>query len=292
MPILPTVMPDEFVLGYWGRVHILNLLDTPNQTVKALIDYFALPPSRIQRLEALALAAKTDVQNLVQKHTLIPAHGAISQHFIGATHGTPASPDVIKQSWKLLQKSGAYFCPECAVAQQAQWGFSYWMRKHQLLGVDWCLEHRTHLLPCNVDAFMNSTPNLREITKPSNLIEPERTYWPILERYSQIMIAYLSRTIRVGVQDVARRLRPIAAARKLGTRGILNAQHLSDIAVEQLPSWWLDEMFPSINSKQANAPFLPLDNTVLSGFAMAHAYALAMAILYESSEEALASLPQ
>lgn len=50
MTILPTVMPDEFVLGYWGRVHILNFLGTPTQTVEALIDYFALPPSRTQRI--------------------------------------------------------------------------------------------------------------------------------------------------------------------------------------------------------------------------------------------------
>jgi len=65
MTILPTVMPDEFVLGYWGRIHILNLLGTPNQTAEALIDYFALPPSRIQRVEALALAANMDVQCFV-----------------------------------------------------------------------------------------------------------------------------------------------------------------------------------------------------------------------------------
>lgn len=293
MPILPTVMPDEFILGYWGRVHILNLRSTPNETADALIDYFELPKSRIRRIEALALAARADLQFFVQNHTLIPAHGAISQHFIGMVHGNTNAQlaNVIRQSWKLLQKPGAYFCPQCAVAQVAAWGFSYWKRRHQLLGVDWCLEHGEPLVSCPETAFVNATPCNQVATAVSCQIELETSCRSVLERYSKIMNAYLVRTVRVGVQEVAKVLRPIAEGKGISTRAITTNQYLSDIAVTKLPTSWLGKLFPSISTKRQGAPFGPLDNTVLSGFAMPHAYALAMALLYESSEEALADFP-
>lgn len=290
MTILPTVMPDEFVLGYWGRIHVLNLYSSPTQTLEALIENFALPPTRIQRVEALALAAQTSTQPFVQKHTLIPALAAISQHFVGVPHGAVNSPGIITQSWRRLQKPGAYFCPECSAAQKSQWGFSYWMRSHQLLGVDWCLRHGTPLIACDDHAFVRGTPRFHENHAPYHRTEHGQAHWPILERYSRIMTAYLDTTRRIGVQEASKRLRPIAASLNINARGVSGFQYLSDMAITQLPGWWLEKLFPSIAHKRANTPFPPLDNTVLSGFSMPHAYALAMALLYESSEEALAGM--
>lgn len=94
-------------------------------------------------------------------------------------------------------------------------------------------------------------------------------------------------TKRIGLTDASNLLRPIAASRSIGSRGVNGFPYLSDIAKASFPSWWLEKLFPSIVNKRANEPFPPLDNTVLSGFAMPHAYALAMTLLYESSEEAL-----
>lgn len=292
MTILPTVMPDEFVIGYWGRVHALNLRGTPNQTAEALIDYFALPPSRIQRVEALALAAKTDIQNFVQEHTLIPAHGAITFEFGGTHHGNPKFDALIKQSWKLGQKPGAYFCPQCAANQRARWGYSYWQRNHQLRGVNWCSEHGEPLMRCPESAFINGTPNVNLATEVTPRTEPEKPYWPVLERYSEIMHAFLKRTARADMRDVAKALRRVAAGKSINTGKHPEYQLLSDIAVGQLPGWWLEELFPSIHAKQPGTPFYPLDSTILRCHAQPHAFALAMALIYESSEEALASLPQ
>jgi hypothetical protein len=292
MKILPLAMPDEFVLGYWGRIHILNLFRTPNQTVDALIKYFLLSPSRIQRVEALALAAQLDVQTFVQGHTLIPVHRAISQHSTGKAHGAANLHATTRQSWRLLHKPGASFCTECLAEHKSEWGFSYWMRKHQLLGVDWCPEHGVPLNSCSENAFLSSTPSPQKSSIPANRIELGEACWPIMERYSQIMASFLGSTRRVGVQDAARKLRPVAEAKNITTVRSGNIQYLSDIAVRQLPAWWITELFPSINTKQANAPFRPLDNAVLSGYAMPHAYALAMALLYDTSEEALAEFPQ
>lgn len=284
-------MPDEFVLGYWGRIHALNLYSSPNQTLEALIEHFALSPTRIQRVEALSLAAQKSTSHFVQNHTLIPVLAAISQHFPGTPHGDVKIPEIIKQSWKQHQKPGAYFCPDCSAAQKSLWGFSYWMRSHQLLGVDWCPHHGATLIACDDHAFVRGCPRPQEKQASSQRAERGLAYWPILERYSQIMTAYLTTKRRIGVQDASKPLRPIAASRNINARGISGFQYLSDIAMAQLPGWWLEKLFPSIAHKQANTPFPPLDNTVLSGFAMPHAYALAMALLYESSEEALAGMP-
>lgn len=107
--ILPTVMLDEFVLGYWGRIHTLNLCSSHNQTIESLIRLYELSPTRIQRVEALALAAQKSTQSFVQNHTLIPAHAAISQHFTGIIHGDLKSPGIIMNSWRRLQKKALIF---------------------------------------------------------------------------------------------------------------------------------------------------------------------------------------
>lgn len=291
MTILPTVMPDEFVLGYWGRIHILNLLGTPNQTVEALIEYFALPPSRIQRVEALALAAQTDTQSFVQKHTLIPAHGAITGDFAGVHHGNPKLYPLIKRSWKLAQKPGAYFCPQCAANQRAHWGFSYWQRSHQLRGVNWCSEHAESLLRCPERAFVNDTPSVNLAIDATPRAEPEKPYWPVLERYSEIMKTFLTRTVRAKIGDVAKTLRPVAVGKSINTGNNPELQLLSDNALGRLPGWWLEELFPSIHAKQPGISFPALDNTVMLRHAQPHAFALAMALVYESSGEALGTLP-
>lgn len=292
MTILPPVKPDEFVLGYWGRIHALNLHGSPKQTMESLIGCFALPPSRIQRVEALALASQKSTSRFVQHHTLIPANAAISQHFEGVTHGDLRAPGIITNSWRRLQKPGAYFCPDCSAQQKSQWGFSYWVRSHQLLGVDWCLYHKTPLIACDDQAFLFGPPNFQGNQNSSQQTERSLVNWPLLERYMRIMAAYLNTTRRIGVQDASNRLRKIAASRNISSRGVSGCQYLSDIAMASLPSWWLEKLFPSITHKRPNAPFLPLDNTVLSGFSMTHAYALAMTLLYESSEEALADMLQ
>lgn len=293
MTILPPVMPEEFVLGYWGRIHILNLLGTPNQTAEALIDYFALPPSRIQRVEALALAAKTDVQTFVQNHTLLPAHAAITVEFCGIHHGNSKFENLIKKSWKVAQKPGAYFCPECASDQRAREGFSYWQRCHQLLGVNWCAEHGEALLRCPESAFINETPRMSLATNATpRKAEPDKPYSLVLERYAKIMYAFLTRTVRADMRHVSRTLRLKAVEKSIATDNTPGYQFLSDIAVSKLPDWWLKELFPSIHTKRLGVPFYPIDNAVLRRRAPPRTFALAMALIYESSEEALASMPQ
>lgn len=291
MTILPTVMPDEFVLGYWGRIHILNLTGTPNQAIEALIAEFALPPSRIQRVEALALAANTDVQVFIQNHSLIPAHSAITFEFGGVEHGNPKFDALIKQSWKLAQKPGAYFCPQCVANQRARWGYSYWLRRHQLRGVNWCSEHGESLMRCPEKAFIHNTPSVNLASDASPKAEPETPFWPVLERYSAIMNTFLTRTVRAKMRDVAKTLRLAASGKSINTCNNPERQLLSDIALRQLPGWWLEELFPSIQAKQPGITFPALDNTVMLRHAQPHAFALAMALIYESSDDALATLP-
>lgn len=288
MLIVPTAMPDEFVLGFWGRIHALNCLTTPSQTIEALIDYLSVEPSDIARVQALALAANMDFQAFTQNHTLIPVHGAISQHFAGETHGSLSRSKSIRCTWKLLQKKEAQFCSACAAEQRAQWGYSYWKRNHQLLGVDWCPEHGIMLLSSVDTAFLTDAPCRCVSSTARSEIDREKSYWPVLERYASIMNAYLAKTTRTAIHEVANLLRPLAAAKGLSTRNSKTANYLSDIAVEILPGWWLESVFPSLNTKLPHRPFPALDNTVMSGYAMPPAYALAMALLCESTEEALA----
>lgn len=291
MTILPTVMPDEFVLGYWGRIHILNLFRTPNQTAEALIEYFDLPSSRIQRIEALALSAQLSTQKFVQNHTLIPAHGAIAIEHPGVDHGAPKLEALIKQWWKLLHRPGAFFCPACASEQRSHWGVSYWQRACQLRGICWCPTHLCPLVACSETAFTVTTPRVELVTNAIPAVKAGTTSWSVIERYSQIMTGFLERNRRAGMRNVVRQIRPVAVQQSIYAGTNKDGQFLSDIAVKQLPAWWLDELFPHIRTKQLGAPFSSLDNTVLNGHAQPHAYALAMALLYESSDDALAAVP-
>lgn len=284
-------MPDEFVLGYWGRIHTLNLFSTPSQTAQALIDYFDLPKSRIQRIEALALSAQSSTQQFVQNHTLIPAHGAIAIEHPGVSHGAQKFDALIKQWWKLVHRPGAFFCAECANEQRIHWGFSYWQRACQLRGVSWCPIHRCPLLACSTTAFTAATPRIGLAMNASQEVKVGTKSWSVIERYSEIMAGFLKMSVRAGMRDVARTIRSVAAQKSIYTGANSGCQLLSDIAAKQLPTWWLGELFPHIETKQLGAPFNALDNTVLNRHAQPHAFALAMALIYESSEEALAAMP-
>lgn len=292
MLILPSVLPDEFVLGYWGRIHLLNLRRTPQLTAAALIDYFSLQNSEIRRVAALAAAAKLSVQDFVQSHTLIPAQFAINQHFVGMAHGAPEFPKVIGLSWARLQKPGAYFCEDCASVQRETWGISYWRRSHQLIGVDWCPEHGCGLVKAPENSFFSCLPSRCSIESSSLDLVSSEGVSPVLERYAHVILGFFTRKCRLGLSDAARELRRLAAQKDITTNRQITGLYLSDVALDCLPTSWLASLFPTIGEKKRGSPFHPLDNTVLSGFAVSHAYALAMAVLHDSGEEALASLPE
>lgn len=292
MTIFPKVLPDEFVLGYWGRIHLLNTFPTSEDTINALIEQFNPPAGGSRRFEALACSANLNNSEFAQNHSLIPSLLAMTSNKAGMLHSLVNTPAVIRRNWRLLQKPAAYFCPACAEFQQSQWGFSYWMRRHQLLGVDWCVEHGTSLRSCDESAFMRKLPS--HIGDSVLVAEPvvNEISKPILKRYSQIMVALLRGRLRVNLSDAGNIVRPLAMAKGLSTRQLPTSQYLSDYAVDVLPISWLKKLFPKLEMKQANEKYTPLDNTVLAVSARTHAYALAMALLYESSEAALTALYQ
>lgn len=293
MLILPKPAPDELAHGYWGRLHQLNLMASPNETLRALAAHFGSRSGSCRTILTLASAAGISAQAFVQGHTLIPATLAISTNSPGRIHGHG-----LEDGHNLLQpfqlaKSSAYFCPSCIEEQRQHTGMAYWKRVHQLPGIDWCPTHHETLLSDKSTAFRMRNPTVANaLTIPTRGVTTSATT-PAMERYAQIMAGFLLRHRRLAPGEGAKAIRPVAHARGFRIGNVESvAPYLSDVVLEYFPRWWLERLFPTLPTKARGKAFPAIDNTVYLGQSRPHCFALAMAMLFATSEEALAAWPE
>jgi hypothetical protein len=229
----------------------------------------------------LALAHNLEYQPLVQNHTLVPYHRAV----VGAQNGNMKSAHGLPFYYnsfpiRQLARQGAWFCPECATEDRAIRGLSYWRRFHQLPGVVWCEFHeRTKLRRVESEtAFKQQPHHLIGRSSPADgrcQASPEE--WDVIQKFTRICLGLLEivypmpREAALGIT---------AGNRKMESPELLTK--LSQLARTTFFSDWLKFNFPDlmVNAMDENGrKAFPLSST-------SH-FALALALLFDSSEEAL-----
>lgn len=180
----------------------------------------------------------------------------------------------------------AFFCPECAKKDVVSRGHSHWDRKDQIPGFDWCSIHGVPLMQCDKRLVTDCMPSHTIGNKADFVEEGGRLDNPVVQRYMLISEGFLSTKTP---------LYPFAASRLLNQRakklGLLigrtgNKERLSDLALQLAPTGWLQRLLPGIPTKKSGKYFGPLENVLLHG-GSSHAYALALALLFESADDAL-----
>lgn len=300
MPILLKPAEEEFFLGYIGRLTHVNLSNSWLETMRSLVVHFNLDqdytPVRGQygqaesQLEALALTSGKTVGEFIRHHTNLNAEGQTPDAVARRLNFLMRRRKVSKQH---LQGKRPYLCRECVSQQAHEVGFSFWHRQHQLDGLYWCPVHRTALLA--VEDWLTKDALIPVATAASvrtpATAEDFDTY-PVLQSVCEIMIGFLRHPLWMSVARIEDHLRRRAVARGLSigggdvTRAPNDSLSLNDLAFDECPAWWLDEVF-GLREATADNGRTAL-NSVFSGggFAPPESYALAIALLFSPRERA------
>lgn len=292
-PILATasLLPDEFVCGYRGRLSWLNRFSSETKFMAALRRQ--VHPEIISEYPSagtLARTANIDLKDFVRAHTMLPLHRAVTPHDPQIQHGDPARLDIIDFFGARLFNQEARLCAQCVEADLDKRGYAYWRRSHQLPGIHWCPTHGTELLIAKGGRHgFRRLPHLAD-TLPKKYSDEQIDHIhtnPAIERYTAILFSFLSEEKPVTAIQASFRIRELSKERgiRIATEG--NKPTLSDIIQPCFPREWLIREYPALSARRSGEYCGVIDNVNMVRSPVAP-YALALAGLFESTVEALA----
>lgn len=285
--------PDEFILGYRGRLRVLNLFPTVANLMAALRDEvhpLGTPLRECPVAVTLALADGTSLQSFVRSHSLLPFHRAIDATDVCVAHGDPSRlVHVSRWGTRLWRRSAASFCRECVKEDIGFWGFAYWRRSHQLPGVHWCLKHGGQLARSLMGArAFDDMPSLDFAARhefSENEFQTMRDN-PVVRRYAEIVNKFLESERPTDLVHARYLIAEQAKKYRVRTWKPRRQPTMTNLALEQVPLQWLRTQYPSINA-QIRGKWATSIDKITSGRTTSPGYALALALLFESADEAL-----
>ena len=297
----PALLPDEDANGYWGRVMRLNAvlsLPTNEEAFRAHVrrSCGGELSGRSEAALTVSHVGNVALDVLVRSHTLVPLHGAV----LTALRGSWS--DDSYQCWILRQEAvsrplyGAKLCPGCIREDLDFWGFSYWRRSHQIHGVVMCAKHQRPLMRVLERISWRHMPGeCAERAAPfTNGVLADVHYTPVLQRYADVCHELLVRAAPTSTVEAimafgeqAKRLGLAAESSDAGTR-------LCELAIDQIAGPWQKCFWRDLPLLAQGKSGALLDATLhkLTMVPRGIDYAMAIALLYESIDDAFLDLRQ
>lgn len=228
----PPLLPDELLYSWLARVAALNAMGAPRDVLKLLFGCRTLVPSVDLPTRLLSMAHRlggwlpfTTLDELLEGGTLLPYH----RPFLTAESHSRVRHSLLHGNGKGLKtlmgrvanRFGAHPAlrsyPGCSADSWSRYGSLYWMRRHQLPGVNCCAIH---------GVLLQGTP-LQARTHRHRLLLPKaapRTEHTVLADARQLRFAQLSQDLVDGALPViapvqrAATYRAAALAMGYGTR--------------------------------------------------------------------------
>jgi hypothetical protein len=290
----PSALPDEIDKGIEGRIRRLNGFSSTKE-LQAAMQKAACHESPenigLTRVELLARTIQIDICEFVRAHTTLPLRRAFTSYKPHLHHGSPESKSMFHSSTMRLARPGAYLCRSCVAEDMSFRGIAYWRRYHQMPGLYWCNRHLEPLAFIkNEFVFDQSTQSMLNFATPvddkwvNSLIATTS-----IQRYIEICSAFLERDKPIEVMHVASVLTYRAKQFGLSTYINGNKPLLSDLVKESFPAEWLSTIFPKLVVKPHRQSMSSMDGVLYlnTSACSVTAYALALAVLYDSADEAL-----
>lgn len=171
---IPTLLADEWDLGYLGRLGRLNGIS--DVTAMARLPFrmaIAVAPSVQERWTSLILAALAGVSpwTMISEHGLLPLERALSLDYAPTSHEEHQPHRHHRFAFLVtLASPGAMCCRVCVREDQEQLGTPYWRRSHQLPGQLWCNLHGMPLSQARQKhAFLGSPADALEDSDTASL---------------------------------------------------------------------------------------------------------------------------
>lgn len=295
MIVRPEILPEEYALGYRGRVMACNGMTDSTDSVNALLKWSG--NARVSRhsfstVELLAALAGMDVGRFVCSHTLLPLRRAVVASFQGVEHGCTKHRSILWSTALRVPRPGTYLCTECIKEDLDFHGTPYWRREHQMPGLYWCTKHRLALGYIEAsNAYLSPPSAYYKSHQPVDhgWVQQLQQSAPI-QRFLAISSDLLARSKPLDELAVSR----AAKARAIGLglhagRGVVERRLVSDLIKERFDSAWLGSVFPELAEKPVGE-YVPSIESALYGkrHGVASAvYALVFAALFDTPEEAV-----
>lgn len=298
LPLLAP-MPHEFVLAHAGRIGFFFRGQIPRSQRHRLIERLAEKhcegAAAFSLLEQAATIAGMNASDYARQHSLLPALRVAERDTAPALHGSAVRQGITKLVGSRLHTHKVHLCPKCVAEDLSHWGFSWFRRTHNLVGVEVCPVHGEALHRVkNPDPFSLLPQHWVELGEVERVefdaeSEAERQFQIRLQEVYEMFLD------RDRPFDLSAIYGPLARrGRELGLRNSRTGVKppLSDYVLNSAPRAWLIRHWPELCKKESGEFFSPLDRlpgsyaTPGSGFA----YALALATLFESAGEAAQSL--
>lgn len=285
--------PDEFALGYAGRLRILNQAKSAQQFGYRLRDHFVAPDGTKPSLaDALILASGQTRSDFLRHHSLIGYHLAVTNKARNPCSSYLSRPDLIAAFGFRLIQNEARFCSKCLKEDRQTHGIAYWHRSHQLAGIYWCHLHGDALRfsPGYKQDFWKYPETFADVP-PSWLTDevPDMVQSESLKKYYYILDGILEADHMFSVTLAKQRIRSLLADRGIRTHLIGTDPTLGQVVQEATPKYWffieyawkIPQEFRHCSSSNA------LD-LIFQGSSATKSYAIALAVTHPTSKDALA----
>jgi hypothetical protein len=287
-------MPGEIAQGYLARLKAINGYPSIKVTSKELRQKytFSADGKRLVQLPyLLAGAVGMPPEEFCRLHTLLPFNRAVTGDFVELPHGSVLNPKIVQYRGKKLPEPAGRCCPRCVREDTEFWGYAYLRREHQLPGVVSCGKHEELLVwTDSTDALSRPPIQILDCPAPTlHGLEPSITRHPVVSRYISIAEYWLSGHRPIPLDKMIAVLQ--VRGDKVGVRRSVKGHKrlLSDLALDTCPLEWLTLLVPKIKDKKPGVYQSPLDhifNSQSTAFRSGY-YALALALLFDTAEEAL-----
>lgn len=262
--ILPTLMPDELLLGYFGRFGLKNgfpdYASAKSQVKNIFINYFNKDYQYplIYQMSELLLLPQTQI---VRDHTLVPLLRSVHWNGLDNHH-----INLAKSVGYKIAKNNVVFCRECVKEDMDYLGVSYWRRGHQIHGVDTCTKHQTYLhMVQDNNAFYMMPSDILDKAKISCPNYKDNTLdHPVIKKYAELIEDYVLMQNSINIHAVLNLL--VSASKSLNIRRFKEGRKplLSDVIKENVPNVWLNLHFPEFRNKVKNVYLHSIDGVFLS----------------------------
>ena len=297
MPLpLPLEGEDELAIGHIGRLRRWCGARTRDELVKALRERVGdRGNDGMPALHVVATACGLQPDQYVGRHSMLPFTCFLVSEIPSLGRSAPRWSNTVVNAIGYLTPTGRpTFCGSCAVEQRERRTYSTWNRALQLPGKLRCPRHGAPLLQAlEAESFMEQPS---DVFASSRYVElPARTWAdddPAVVNFAACTQGMLATCRSWPAVPVRARLSHRAELLGLRTSRAGSLPLLSDLAFDKFPSAFLEELFP-LSSGKVSGVTVPTIDYAASNRGNAPtgvAIALAMSILYPSSQEALDDL--
>lgn len=201
------LMPDEFHPGYLGRLKNICLIGKKRDLIDAIRSTLPIRGDFLDEVDMLAAASGKTRREFVQGSTLLPfarmttREDSLTEHY--CLSASRARAVLAGQR----RRMGPRYCPSCVLSDMREnAGLSWWRRKHQAGGVDWCQVHRSPLRVARRANAFEFLPGDIAAGESDVVTNQSLDDWPVLERYLIFVERVLGRSRPVSHVKASRSL--------------------------------------------------------------------------------------